>query len=141
MIKDKTHRAKCTQMKWAENKKGFKIAELKLEIVDGDDIGGKIFTELQINDKSIAYTKRDLMLLGWDGVDPKHAPVQIVNATAAGLTVDIEVEHVDWNGKKFPAVRRIGEPTTKSRPLSAIEVDSLGDAFKSAGSNEDSIPF
>ncbi len=139
MIKDKTHRAKCTQMKWAENKKGFKIAELKLEIVDGDDIGGKIFTELQINEKSIAYTKRDLMLLGWDGVDPKHAPVQIAEACATGLTVDIEIKHVDWNGRKFAAVERIGEPTTKSRVLSAAEVDGLNDAFKSAG--EDSIPF
>ncbi len=139
MIKDKTHRAKCTQMKWVENKKGFKVAELKFEIVDGDDIGAKIFAELQINDKSIAYTKRDLQLLGWDGVDPKHAPVQIVNACAAGLAVDIEVKHIDWNGRKFAAVERIGEPTTKSRVLSATEVDSLGDAFKSAG--EDAIPF
>lgn len=132
MIKERTHRAKCIQMKWGESAKGFKIAEVKFEIVEGDDIGSKIFKELPINEKNTPYTKRDLMTLGWFGGDTKDAPVQIADATAGGLVVDIEVEHVNWQGgKPFPAVRRIGEITTKTRPLNQDEIKDLNDAFKS----------
>jgi len=132
-------------------KKGKPSIRIEMEIAEGDYKGRRVSFDGALDERSIKYTKKAMIALGWKGVS---VSTFIADVRAAALTVPFRVEIATWDPqdgrppRQWSSVRNIGGG---SKPLEAISPDKIKDVdrwFAEAGdvgapSNgvDDSIPF
>lgn len=125
MLAEGTYEAEIVDCKLGYNKKDERCVDVLFQIVDGK---GRINRQMLFNDKSIGFTRRDLMLLGWDGKQASQIAAQV---SANKSRVVISVEHVNWTNPKtgkvntFPAVKNIGQRQLDVRDFAADELAKL----------------
>lgn len=134
--------------------KGKVLAVATLEVTEGDHKGRRFNYEGKLDDKSIKYTKRDMVALGWKGVKSSTVTADV---DAAALTVTFDVEIARWTNpegklREWNAVRSIGGGG--ARQVDALDADKqrnvdqwfaeagdVGAAANGAGAQADDIPF
>lgn len=129
----------------ANPKSGKPEVRIDMQVTEGEH-KGKIFNyNGKLDDKSIKYTKRDMVAVGWKGKDAVGTFASDVKA--ADKTVGFTVEIATWNKddgtvKQWSTVRSIGYTPP---PLTKLDADKARDVngwFDDAGEIGDSgLPF
>ncbi len=122
------------------NKKNTPCVSVSLEIIGGEG-SHRIKWDALLTEKAMKYSVKGLRALGWDTDDISDAPRQVVER---GLIATVEIEHVKWNDKVFPAVRGVGGYVEAALvPLDARDVGDINKLIKHAAPRVegDDIPF
>lgn len=142
--------AKCVKLELGANNQNKPVIRGQFEILDGTAKGTRVPYEGKLDEKGIKYTKRDMLALGWKGVDIRTL---VDDVAKAAVTVPVEVEIARWDKgdgtkvREWSTVRSVGRG---GAPLSALDEDklrSVNDWFKDAGDLGDAkaggeeIPF
>lgn len=125
MLAEGTYEAEIVDCKLGYNKKDERCVDVLFQIVDGKE---RINRQMLFNDKSIGFTRRDLILLGWDGKQASQIAAQV---SANKSRVVISVEYINWTNPKtgkvntFPVVKNIGQRQLDVRDFAADELAKL----------------
>jgi hypothetical protein len=88
-------------------------------VTEGPNAGQTSSYDGKFDERSIRFTRRDLIALGWQGVTTKTL---IDDITKAAKVVSFETEIATYNGRSWSAVRSIGyEP----QPTEALTDDDF----------------
>lgn len=133
--------ARAVRPEFGTTPKGKPKIRVEFEIVDGDHKGKHVPWEGRLDEKSIKYTKRDMLAMGWQGksVSTFANDVLAANKTLPIKTRIAEFKKDDGSVSRWTAVDRIGG----APPLEKADSDttkSVDDWFAAAG-NDDSLPF
>jgi hypothetical protein len=118
--------------------KGKVRVRMEFEVLDGEHKGKRARYDGKLDPDNIRFTKRDMVAVGWAGVDAATFTADVMKAAKAiPITVEQASHTYEDSGKTttWSAVRRIGGP----RPLDKLDAEKLRDVnswFAEAGDIE-----
>jgi hypothetical protein len=138
------------------NRNGHPVIWAELEVTEGPHRGRKIPYQGRLDERSISYTKRDMLALGWQGVTSETFVPDVAAKAASGDVVDFTIEIAVWNKpdgsvKKWSTVRSIGASQPVLDPPDARMIakvdewlrmtDAVAPPASSSSQRQDDIPF
>lgn len=125
-----------------ENEKGFVVAKVNFEILDGPDSGQRITYNGQITPKSAPYVSKDLVAVGWKG---KSLSTLAADIEAARAEPSIEIQHKQTKdgARTFAVVRSIGRAPRVATPASRddlVNADMMLSAALGNSSDDRDVP-
>lgn len=131
----------------ANPKSGKPEVRIDMQVTEGEHKNKTFQYSGKLDEKSIKYTKRDMMALGWTGKDVRAFASEV---KAADKTVGFQVEIATWEKedgtvKQWSTVRSIGYTAPPLAPLGDKTAD-VNQWFAEAGEvsakeKDDQIPF
>ena len=113
-------------------------------IVGGEFDGLTASYSGKLDEKSIRWTKRDLMALGWQGKTLRSLDGDLARANTIA---DVEIELAHYNDRQWWSVRSIGYVPASKEEVTSDDIDKMdgwfGEAASPAPSNGagDDIPY
>lgn len=145
--------AKPVKPEFGGDGRGKPKISVEFEILDGEYKGHRVPYSGKLDEKSIKFTKRDMIALGWQGTDVRTF---VADVTKESKPITITTRIAEWDKRDGSEPRRwttVGR-IHAAQPLTQLESDRVADVnswFASAGSldsqsngthNDDSeVPF